>query len=550
MKNIITNTLIAGISVMTLATGCVKETFPTSGATSGQIAESTTALQALVNAIPVNMTYPYSAFGSTNNYGFDFGYPAMLCATDAATGDVICTAGDDASGYDWFTYWQSGILLGPTQVVTPFFWNSHFVFVKACNDVILTVGEEAVTPVQQEALGAAKAIRANLYLDMARQYDPLDAEGYTIPEDIKSLTVPVIKETTSEDEARNNPRLTREEMFTFIFEELDDAEELLTLSGSSSKTLPSLAVVYGLKARAYLWLGGFDENYENIPTGNDAYKKAAEYAGLAISTSGCTISTESQWIDKKNGFNTATSAWMWYLPQSSEGLSNLVNFIAWRSNEATWGYGGRFVFEGTTSKFYERISSTDFRRKVFVGADPEAWYTQYGELTNYAHEDFSEKVPPYAQFKFHPKDGNISTYSVGNVTDIPLMRVEEMYLIQAEATAHYDAATGKSLLQEFMANRDPQYTVPAANDIVDEIIFQKRVELWGEGILFYDFKRLNMGIETGYTGTNAPSDCKFKTNGRAPWWNFCIPESEVNQNEALKNKNNPDPTNKIQPWIG
>ncbi len=535
---------------MTLATGCVKETIPTDGATSDQIAESATALQALVNAIPVNMTYPYSAFGRTNNYGFDFGYPGMLCATDSATGDVICTAGDDASGYDWFTYWQSGIILGPTQTVTPFFWKSHFVFIKACNDVILTVGEEATTPVQQEALGAAKAMRANLYLDMARQYDPLDAEGYTIPDDIKGLTVPVIKETTTETEARHNPRLTREEMFTFIFSELDEAEELLAQSGSSSKTLPSLAVVYGLKARAYLWLGGFSDAYEKIPTGNDAYKKAAEYAGLAISTSGCTVSTESQWIDKKNGFNTATSAWMWYLPQSTEGISNLVNFIAWRSNEATWGYGGRFVFEGTTSKFYERISSTDFRRKVFVGPDPEAWYAQYGDLTNYTHEDFSAKIPPYGQFKFHPKDGNISTVTIGNVTDIPLMRVEEMYLIQAEATAHYDAANGKKLLQEFMATRDSGYTVPAANDLVDEIIFQKRVELWGEGIVFYDFKRLNMGIETGYTGTNAPSDCKFKTNGRAPWWNFCIPESEVNQNEALKNKNNPDPTNKIQPWRG
>lgn len=51
-----------------------------------------------------------------------------------------------------------------------------------------------------------------------------------------------------------------------------------------------------------------------------------------------------------------------------------------------------------------------------------------------------------------------------------MMRVEEMYLIEAEATAHYDATTGKSLLQSFMANRDPAYTVPAANDLIDEII--------------------------------------------------------------------------------
>lgn len=535
---------------MTLATGCIKETFPTDGATSEQIAESSMALQALVGAIPVNMTYPYSAFGSGNNYGFDFGYPGMLCAGDAATGDVICTAGDDASGYDWFSYWQSGIILGPTQTVTPFFWTSHYVFIKACNDVILTVGEEAVTSVQQQALGAAKAIRANLYLDMARQYDPLDANGYTIPNEIKGLTVPMIDEYTTEEMARNNPRLTREEIFTFILKELDEAEEFLTVSKATDKTLPTAATACGIKARAYLWLGGFDEAYENVPTGNEAYKKAAEYAEKAIELSGCPISSESQWLDKKNGFNTATSAWMWYLPQSSEGISNLVNYIAWRSCEATWGYGGRFVFEGTTSKFYNRISATDFRKKAFVGADPEAWFAANNDLTNYTHEDFSAKIPPYAQFKFHPKDGNITTVTVGNVTDVPLMRVEEMYLIQAEAVAHYDAATGKQLLLDFMATRDAKYTGPGANPLVDEIIFQKRVELWGEGILFYDFKRLNIGIETGYSGTNAPVDCRFKTDGRAPWWNFCIPDSEVQQNSALEGKNNPDPTNKIKPWKG
>lgn len=85
-----------------------------------------------------------------------------------------------------------------------------------------------------------------------------------------------------------------------------------------------------------------------------------------------------------------------------------------------------------------------------------------------------------------------------------MMRVEEMYLIEAEATAHYDATTGKSLLQSFMANRDPAYTVPATNDLIDEIIFQKRIEFWGEGVIFYDLKRLNIGMHNGDTGTNAP----------------------------------------------
>ena len=127
-----------------------------------------------------------------------------------------------------------------------------------------------------------------------------------------------------------------------------------------------------------------------------------------------------------------------------------------------------------------------------------------------------------------------------------MMRVEEMYLIEAEATAHYDAATGKSLLQSFMAKRDPAYTVPAANDLIDEIIFQKRIEFWGEGVIFYDLKRLNIGMHNGDTGTNAPPMAQLSTVGRAPWWNCVVPLNAVQQNKALSGKNNPNPTQTVK----
>ena len=135
MKNILKTTTLALVCSMAL-TGCIKETFPTDSATSGQVSDSPTAVEAIVNAIPVNMTYPYSVYGRTNNYGFDFGYPGMMCATDAATGDVICSSGDEGSGYDWFTYWQSGILIGPTQTVCRFPWNCYYTFIKSSNDVV------------------------------------------------------------------------------------------------------------------------------------------------------------------------------------------------------------------------------------------------------------------------------------------------------------------------------------------------------------------------------------------------------------------------------
>jgi hypothetical protein len=80
-------------------------------------------------------------------------------------------------------------------------------------------------------------------------------------------------------------------------------------------------------------------------------------------------------------------------------------------------------------------------------------------------------------------------------------------------------------------------------------MWQKRVELWGEGVVFYDFKRLNYSIETGYEGTNVATDSRIKTDGRAPWWNFVIPEKEVMQNEALKDLNNPEPCDIVKPWV-
>ena len=543
--------LVLGAAVLT--TSCIKETFPTDGATKEQVSQASTILESMVGAIAVNIAYPYSAFGSSTNYGFDFGYPGLMCAMDACTGDVICTAGDDAAGYDWFFFWERGQSLGPTAGLCGFPWNTYFSFMKSCNDVIGLVDQsKTLSKSEKLALGVAKAFRATFYLDMARQYEPLKvtdeaASGKYDMSAVEGLTVPIITETTTEREARDNPRQKRDKMFKFIFDDLDDAEELLK-GISVKKTQPSLAVVYGLKARAYLWLGQFND--KNITSGQEAYKKAAEYARLAITESKATIMTEGEWLNATSGFNKANNAWLWYLPQTTEGITNLVNFIAWRSGEATWGYGGKFVFEGVNTKFYNRISANDWRRKGFVGANPAAWYKQYGYLTNYSEEEFLSCVPAYANMKFHPANGNIVSYTIGNVTDVPLMRVEEMYFIEMEAIAHIEGreSEAENLLISFMANRNPKYSTETMTDLVDEIMFQKRVELWGEGIVFYDFKRLGLGINNGYDGTNVPSDARVNVTGVAPWWNFCIPQSEELQNAALSGKNNPNPDGIIKLW--
>ena len=223
--------LVLGAAVLT--TSCIKETFPTDGATKEQVSQASTILESMVGAIAVNMAYPYSAFGSSTNYGFDFGYPGLMCAMDACTGDVICTAGDDAAGYDWFFFWERGQSLGPTAGLCGFPWNTYFSFMKSCNDVIGLVDQsKTLSKSEKLALGVAKAFRATFYLDMARQYEPLKvtdeaASGKYDMSAVEGLTVPIITETTTERVARDNLREKRERMYGFIVDESDAAEVVL-----------------------------------------------------------------------------------------------------------------------------------------------------------------------------------------------------------------------------------------------------------------------------------------------------------------------------------
>ena len=62
-----------------------------------------------------------------------------------------------------------------------------------------------------------------------------------------------------------------------------------------------------------------------------------------------------------------------------------------------------------------------------------------------------DEQPDYMSLKFRPVGGDYNTYSVGAAADIPVMRVEEMYLIEAEAVgASQNVAAGVQLLNNFI----------------------------------------------------------------------------------------------------
>ena len=146
------------------------------------------------------------------------------------------------------------------------------------------------------------------------------------------------------------------------------------------------------------------------------------------------------------------------------------------------------------------------------------------------------KMPflPYTNVKF----GMNSIGGTVNDEDWPFMRVEEMILIQAEGMAKSgDAAGAKALLEEFVREyRDPAYSADAGGrSLEDEIWYQRRIELWGEGFSNNDTRRLGKPLVRFHGGqeSNFPEAFRFNMPADDPWWLMRFTSSEMNTNLAI-----------------
>ena len=472
------------------------------------------------------MNRPMTLAGNHN----EFGYSALMHIRDVMTGDMTVVA----TGYDWFSSWASNSYMGESKIYSQYIWNFYRDMFYKVNEVIAKAEESESN---DGVKGVAHAFRAMLYLDAARMYEFLPNDRTSnineAGNNVENLTLPIVKDAiVPRNPVIDIPRATRTEMFDFILSELDKAQELIPLVKDASKEIPHLDAVYGLKARLYMWVGD--------------YNNARKYARLAIENSNALVMTERDCLDTSDGFNTMDK-WMWgsQFTEDSQGVnSGIVNWTSWMSPEAQFGYNYAGATAMIDAAMYERISNNDFRKLMFKAPAGHTLENRVDYIDSYAAGAF----PVYTAIKFRPNDGNAEDYKVGAASAYPLMRLEEMYFIEAEAAEHLNAGEGIALLKEFMTkHRDSSYTFNANADAIEEIVFQKRVELWGEGQTFFDIKRLNMSVTRGYEGSNVDHSRRFNTNGRPAWMNTCIVTTAKQENTAIEGYENPDPSDLYDP---
>lgn len=415
--------------------------------------------------------HQYATYSSNHD---DFGQKAVDLGLDLMTEDMV------QSVHHWFGFDYLIDNREATYRRTHFLWNFYYSLIYSANDIIDKIDPNTTEAALKFDLGQALAIRAysHFYLVQLFQNTYKGHEG--------ALGVPVY---TSNETLEGKPRSTVAEVYDQIQSDLNAAIPLLQGFSRTSKEAIDQSVVYGMQARVYLSM--------------EKWMEAEQAANAALA--GYSLMSNA---DYKAGFsNINNSEWMWGADINSESTTIYASFFSMMDN-TTPGYAGALgVYKLISKKLYDQIPATDVRKQVFN--DPAS--------------TINADLPGYAQLKFIDPGGFTGDYVY--------MRVAEMYLIKAEAQARQNKdQDAQQTLYTLISNRDAGYvkSTNTGQALIDEIILQKRIELWGEGITFLDIKRLKEGINR--TGSNHRSDATLVIPAEDPKLTYKIPQREFETN--------------------
>lgn len=443
-------------------------------------------------------------FNGAWNYLFEYGttyanigYRALQCLDDMMASDVV-----SRPKYGFNSSYQFNDIAIPSDSRTNFAWALLYKTIDNCNTAISIQGDsEELHQIQ----GYALALRAFCYLHLVQHYQ------FTYLKDKTAPCVPIYTEPATSTTVPKG-KSTVEEVYKRIFDDLNLAQDYLknyNRRGDRQKFKPNTNVVNGLLARAYLLTG--------------QWKAAAEAAVAA--RAGYSLMTSTT---EYEGFNNISNTeWIWGSPQT---LSQ---------SEASYNF---FYLDATYVGAYSSFMADPHLKDTFTEGDirlPLFLWMREGYLG-------------YKKFHMRPDD----------TADIVLMRAAEMYLIEAEAKARDNQLSQAVIplndLREARGVGDYDLTGKSQEEVVNEILMERRRELWGEGFGITDVLRTQKAVERkalseevqksevdcwqedgsyakrnplGHWFLKFPNGTSFVPN--STYYIYAIPDKEVNANPNL-----------------
>ena len=500
----------------------IDEQFPEGGIlTSEQIQETTEAIpertEATFTGMYNMMGESFSVFPSSGRAD-DWGVPMIMLSLDGEGPDMWMAN----NNYNWFS------TCGEFSSRNANYANPYIRYILPyrqigiANEVLASISPDTEDQNAIYKMAQARAIRAYDYMLLA----PYFQFNYETSKD--KPCIPVLKDGV---DYANNPRATVEEVYNIIIEDLNYAVEHLEGYERASKAYVNLNVAYGLRARAYLNMGMYAEAAADAAKAIEGYNPAT-MDELAAGPRFCSA-------DEAN--------WMWGVVITDDQAKNggLATPASWFSAFTGDGYApATQVTPSINSLLYNKIPATDVRKAWWIDTnlyspllDKISWNGVTGvEISKLVLDDGSKVAyAPYTNVKFGMKSGIGSPI---NSNDFPLMRVEEMILVEIEGLAKSgQESAAKTKHESFVKTyRDPNYTVEAGGRTLDnEIWYQRRVELWGEGFATSDMMRLNKPLVRFHDNNpgSFPDAHAFNMPANDPWRLLRFPQTEMNTNAGI-----------------
>ncbi|MER2999547.1 RagB/SusD family nutrient uptake outer membrane protein [Pontibacter populi] len=513
------NLYIIGATVFSLFLGGCSEDFldvKPSGSeiTPQQLAEAAKTDPGLLNG---NISGLYSTMyntgtGGTNLSHDDFGQKSWDIYMDMLSSDMVL-AGVTYGWYSGVARYQDTQDYTQNEGYMP--WRYYYRIIFGANTVIDALGGTDANldgedkREQRHIMGQAKAMRAYAYFYLSQLYAPGYGTG-------SEKLVPIYTNT----EVPNQPRATTAEVYDLIIDDLTQAIEYMSDFNRLTKDQVDANVAKGLLSYALSARGT-----------NADLQKVVELTGEVMTAAGYRVTNEGELYGKiangvltnpQSGFNNvATPSWMWGVDLT---LANGLDLVSWWGQVDYYTYSYAWAGDPKTidNGLQASIRTDDLRRNQF---------------------SLTSGRPLYKFFDLGRKAGGQRQIT----TDYVYMRIEEMILLNAEANArlgNVDAA--KDALMMLMSKRIVEIagseatTGPDAYEayldgltapaLLNEIILQTRIEMWGEGKAYLAVKRNKLNVTRGTNHLFFPGETFAWDSDELT---FEIPQAEVLNNPVL-----------------
>jgi len=500
----ILNKILSIVLLSVLLSSCQKdflETAPTNALSSDVVFTSMEGANLALNGM---YRYFFATHGAVYTGHDGFGHMALNLEMDLMGEDMVL----HSAGYGWFRNQYAWVAhRNPDDARVWERWRRYYAIINNANIIILYIDAvDGSTAEKNNIKAQALAVRAFGYYQLLQMYAP----SFTLFP--AGNGVPLYIEPSQE----GKPRSSTADVYAQIETDLTDAIGLFAGSNAQiHRSHANLAVAHGIRARVALAKGDYPAALTHA---NNAIQ-IAEASGRVLFTPGQVfianeVFTTPGTVNVGSGYNTITAPeWMWGNEIIEDQATIFASFMS-HMDARFLSYAQLGLQKKVSPALYAQLPETDARKTHWIGPGLGA-----GALVDYNQVKFGVKA--------------VGSWSA----DYVYMRLAEMYLIKAEAQARgagSDAQAAQTLYQ-LVSQRDPEYVLSTntGDALKEEIMFHRRVELWGEGFRFIDLKRLGQPLNRIDKGHVASLAQLMELAAGDTRWVWKIPTREFDANDEM-----------------